>query len=69
MRNLTNNQIIKMFKAEGVEITNNLKEAIYILSDGTLIGGMFYDGMRTEDHRIIEILFGDINRYTPIEVI
>lgn len=65
MKNLTNNQIIKALKAEGVETTDNLEEAIYIMSDGTLISGMFYDGMRTEDHRIIEILFDDIDRYTP----
>ena len=65
MTNLTNKQIIKMFEAEGVKTTENLEEAIYILSDGTLISGMFYDGDRTEDHRIIEVLFDDIDRYTP----
>ena len=64
MTNLTNQQIIKMFEAEGVETTDNLEEAIYILSDGTLISGMFYDGDRTEDHRVIEVLFDDIDRYT-----
>lgn len=64
-KTITNEQIIKAFEDEGVETTNNLNEAIYILSDGTLISGMFYDGDRTEDHRIIEILFDDIDRYTP----
>lgn len=62
---LTNKKIIEMFEEEGIETTDNLEEAIYILSDGTLISGMFYDGMRTEDHRIIEVLFEDIDRYTP----
>lgn len=65
MRTLTNTQIIESFETEGVETTDELSEAIYILSDGTLISGMFFDGMRTEDHRIIEILFDDIDRYTP----
>lgn len=65
MTNLTNQEIIKMFESEGIETTDNLNEAIYILSDGTLISGMFYDGDRTEDHRIIEVLFEDIDRYTP----
>src|SRR5699024_316808 len=65
MTNLLNKQIIKIFEDEGIETTDNLAEAIYILTDGTLISGMFYDGMRTEDHRIIEILFDDIYRYTP----
>lgn len=62
---LTNKKIIEMFEEEGIETTENLEEAIYILTDGTLISGMFYDGMRTEDHRAIEILFDDIDRYTP----
>lgn len=65
MTNLTNKEIIKAFEDEGVETTDNLNEAIYILSDGTLISGMFFDGDRTEDHRIIEVLFDDIDRYTP----
>lgn len=65
MRTLTNSEIIEAFENEGVETTTKLSEAIYILSDGTLISGMFYDGDRTEDHRIIEVLFDDIDRYTP----
>lgn len=64
MKTLTNEQIIELFEAEGVETTESLDEAIYILDDGTLISGMFFYGMRTEDHRIIEILFDDIDRYT-----
>lgn len=64
MKTLTNEQIIELFEAEGVETTESLDEAIYILDDGTLISGMFFDGMRTEDHRIIEVLFDDIDRYT-----
>lgn len=62
---LSNKKIIEMFEEEGIETTDNLEEAIYIMPDGTLISGMFYDGMRTEDHRIIETLFNDIDRYTP----
>lgn len=64
MKQFTNGEIITMFEEEGVETTENLEEAIYILDDGTLISGMFYDGCRTEDHRIIEVLFDDIDRYT-----
>ena len=65
MKIYTNEQIIKMFEAEGIETTDNINEAIYILDDGTMINGMFYDGCRTEDHRVIEVLFDDIDRYTP----
>lgn len=64
MTTITNEQIIKMFEAEGIETTDNLNESIYILSDGTMISGMFYDGDRTEDHRVIELLFDDIDRYS-----
>lgn len=61
---MTNKEIIEIFENEGIETTNDITQAIYILSDGTLISGMFYDGDRTEDHRIIEVLFDDIDRYT-----
>ena len=64
MKNLTNEQIIEMFEAEGIETTDNIDESIYILDDGTMISGMFCDGDRTEDHRVIEVLFDDIDRYT-----
>ena len=64
MKKLTNDEIIELFEAEGVETTEDINEAIYILDDGRMISGMFYDGMRTEDHRIIEILFDDIDRYS-----
>lgn len=64
MKTLTNEQIIEMFENEGVETTTELEEAIYILDDGQMISGMFYDGCRTEDHRIIEVLFDDIDRYS-----
>ncbi|UXU70118.1 hypothetical protein [Mammaliicoccus sciuri] len=61
---MTNKEIIEIFENEGIETTNDITQAIYILTDGTLISGMFYDGDRTEDHRIIEVLFDDIDRYT-----
>lgn len=64
MKTMTNEQIIKMFEAEGIETTDNLNESIYILDDGKMISGMFYYGDRTEDHRIIEVLFDDIDRYS-----
>lgn len=64
MNLLSNEEIVKKFADEGIETTENLEEAIYILDDGQMISGMFYDGMRTEDHRIIEVLFDDIDRYT-----
>lgn len=44
--------------------TNNPERAIYIMRDGSLISGKYDYGSRTEDHRIVECLFNDINRYS-----
>lgn len=59
----TTEEMINIFENEGIELTNNIDEAIYIFDDGSMLSGMFVDGMRTEDHRIIELLFDDTDRY------
>lgn len=41
---------------EDIQFTTNILEAIYILPDGTMIDGCFYDGDRTEDHRLLELI-------------
>lgn len=46
-------EIKEMLKNDGVPITNNINEAIYIFPDGTMVDGMFMSGFRTEDHRIL----------------
>lgn len=45
---------MKPYKDSDLFITNNLKEAIYLLPDGLGIWGEFYDGFRCADHRQIE---------------
>jgi len=37
--------------------TNNIDEAIFILSDGSLVNGEFYDGIRNLDHNNIKSRF------------
>ena len=37
--------------------TNNIDEAIFILSDGSLVNGEFYDGIRNLDHNSIKSRF------------
>lgn len=37
--------------------TNNLDEAIFILSDGTLVSGEFYGGVRNLDHNSLKSRF------------
>lgn len=45
--------------------TDNPEKAIYVMRSGLLVSGKYDYGNRTEDHRIIECLFDDINRYSP----
>ena len=46
---------------EGIELTQLPDHAIYILPDGSLIDGCFYDNQRSEDHRLAESL-SEFNR-------
>ncbi|HFO1886517.1 TPA: hypothetical protein ACHHNH_002798 [Staphylococcus aureus] len=59
---MDNINVLKLLEEEGVKLTDNIDEAIYIMADGRFISGMFDSGVRGEDHRIIECLFGDIDR-------
>lgn len=54
--------IIKILDSEGIELTSNIDEAIYILADGRMVSGMFECGVRGIDHRVMEILFEDVDR-------
>ncbi|MBI5973908.1 hypothetical protein [Staphylococcus caledonicus] len=61
---MDNAQIICLLEDEDIELTKNIEEAIYIMSDGRYISGMFDSGIRGIDHRVIESLFDDIDRET-----
>lgn len=56
--------IIKLLDSEGIELTSNIDEAIYILADGRMVSGMFDYGVRGIDHRNIEVLFDDVDRHS-----
>lgn len=62
---LSDNEIVNRFDDAGIEVTDDLSQAIYLLRDGTLISGGFCDSIRGEDHRCVECLFDDIDRYSP----
>ena len=47
---------------EGIELTQLPDHAIYILPDGSLIDGCFYDNERSEHHRLAESL-SEFDRY------
>lgn len=60
---MDNTTIINKFEEYDILTTEEPTEAMFILTDGTLISGMFEYGYRTEDHRAAEILVDDVNRY------
>ncbi|MBM7598118.1 hypothetical protein JOC34_000475 [Virgibacillus halotolerans] len=47
---------------EGYQLTNNIHEGIWILTDGSMIDGVYDMGKRSEEHRMMES-FTDIDRY------
>ena len=64
MKYIPDSKIKEKFLAEGLELTRNPHEAIFLLRDGSMISG-FYEGVRSEDHRCAECLFDDTDRYDP----
>lgn len=61
---ISDDEIVDRFQDDGIELTSNPKNAIYVLRDGRMIRGV-YQGVRSEDHMCAECLFDDINRYDP----
>jgi hypothetical protein len=59
---MTNEQLVNEIIEEGYNMTDNIHEAIYLLSDGQMISGDFDCGMRGTDHRMIECII-DGDRY------
>jgi hypothetical protein len=65
MRSL--NKLVKTLTNEeySSRLTENINEAIYLLPDGRMLDGCFDYGCREHDHRIIEAVYTDKDRYTP----
>lgn len=61
---LSDRDIVDRFEDEGFSTTNNPRDALYVLRDGTLIDGFYGTDTRMEDHRMVEVLFDDMDRYT-----
>lgn len=60
---MNNETILKILAENDVQTADNINETIFILTDGQLISGMFSYGSRTVDHRVMELLFDDTDRY------
>ena len=61
---ISDDEIVSRFIDDGLELTSNPKNAIYVLRDGRMIRGV-YQGVRSEDHRCAECIFDDVDRYDP----
>jgi hypothetical protein len=60
---MNNKKLLEAILEEGYSTTENPLEAIYIMTDGTMIWGDFDLGMRGTDHRMIEYFVDGLNRY------
>ena len=50
---MTKDEMKNMFIEDGVELTDNLNEAIFLFNNGLMISGEYYDGIRGTDHRTL----------------
>ena len=58
-------KILEILESEGLDTTLDPQQAIYILRNGALINGDFVSGYRANDHRMIEVVMENTNRYDP----
>lgn len=42
-----------LFIEDGIELTDNLNEAIFLFNNGLMISGEYYDGIRGTDYRTL----------------
>jgi len=42
-----------LFIDDGIELTNDLGEAIYLFNNGLMVSGEYYDGLRGTDHNTL----------------
>lgn len=50
---MTKDEMKNLFVEDGVELTDNLNEAIFLFNNGLMISGEYYDGIRGTDHRTL----------------
>lgn len=55
-------EIVERLIDGGHKITSNIRDAIYILSDGRYVDGWYSAGVRSDDHRCMESVLS-LNRY------
>lgn len=50
---MTKDEMKNVFIDDGIELTNNLGEAIYLFNNGLMVSGEYCDGLRGTDHRTL----------------
>ncbi len=50
---MTNKEMKNLFIDDGIELTNDLGEAIYLFNNGLMISGEYCDGLRGTDHNTL----------------
>lgn len=50
---MTKDEMENLFTDDGIELTNNLGQAIYLFNNGLMVSGEYCDGLRGTDHNIL----------------
>lgn len=50
---MTKDEMKNLFIDDGIELTDDLGQAIYLFNNGLMISGEYYDGLRGTDHRTL----------------
>lgn len=50
---MTKDEMKNLFIDDGIELTDNLGQAIYLFNNGLMVSGEYYDGVRGTDHRTL----------------
>jgi len=50
---MTKDEMKNLFIDDGIELTDNLGQAIYLFNNGIMVSGEYCDGLRGTDHRTL----------------
>ena len=50
---MTKDEMKNLFIDDGIELTDNLGQAIYLFDNGIMVSGEYCDGLRGTDHRTL----------------
>ena len=50
---MTKDEMESLFNDEGIELTDDLEQAIYLFNNGLMVSGEYCDGLRGTDHNTL----------------